>query len=109
MGKVNCWEYKKCGREPDGVKVDKLGICPSSKEKVLDGTHDGKNAGRACWIVAGTMCGGKPQGTFALKYNNCQKCDFYKTVKEDEGVDLEISIVLLDKLRSYSNEFYEYK
>jgi hypothetical protein len=37
-------------------------------ESRLAGTHDGKFGGRACWIVAGTLCGGKEQGTFAKKY-----------------------------------------
>ena len=33
--------------------------------------------------VAGTLCGGKVQGTFALKLGNCQKCDFYKSEHYD--------------------------
>jgi hypothetical protein len=31
------------------------------------------------------MCGGKPQGTFASKIDQCEKCNFYKAVQEDEG------------------------
>ena len=99
MNKKNCWEFKNCGREPNGSKVGELGVCPSATEKYLDGVHDGKNAGRACWIVAGSMCGGKKQGTFAQKYENCSKCDFYMTVKQEESFGFEMSIVLLNKLR----------
>jgi hypothetical protein len=46
------------------------------------------------------MCGGKRQGTFAQKYENCQKCDFYQLVKQEEGVKLEMSIVLLHRVKS---------
>jgi len=99
LSKINCWEFKNCGREPNGSKINELGVCPSSTEIALDGVHDGKNAGRACWVVGGTICQGKIQGTFAQKYINCVECDFYQTVKEEEGNDMEMSIVILNKLR----------
>jgi hypothetical protein len=67
MPKQNCWEFKKCGRAVGGVKEKELGTCPANVTRELDGTHGGKNAGRACWIVSGTMCGGNVQGTFAKK------------------------------------------
>jgi diguanylate cyclase (GGDEF)-like protein len=31
-----------------------------------------------CWLVAGTLCGGKPQGTFAQKYGSCYTCKVFK-------------------------------
>lgn len=99
MTKLNCWEFKKCGREQGGVKAGELGVCPSAIETRLDGTHGGTRAGRACWVVAGTLCGGKEQGTFAHKYHNCEKCDFYQTVKKEEGSQYVYSIVLLQKIR----------
>lgn len=99
MSKTNCWEFKKCGREPNGSKADELGICHSSTEGILDGVHGGKNSGRACWVVGGTFCNGKIQGTFAKKFNNCLDCDFFKTVKEEEGSNLVMAIVLLNKIR----------
>ncbi len=100
MSKINCWEFIKCGRESNGSKADELGVCPVSTEKTLDGVHDGTNAGRACWVVAGSLCAGKKQGTFAQKYSDCQMCDFYTIVKQEEGVNLQMSIVLLNKLRN---------
>ena len=100
MVKINCWEYKKCGREPNGSKVDELGICPSSTEETIDGVHGGKNAGRACWVVGGTLCEGEIQGTFAKKYDNCFECDFFKAVKEEEGSNLMMAIALLNKMRN---------
>ena len=98
MNKKNCWEYKKCGREPKGVKVHDLGVCPATIEERLDGTHEGKNGGRACWVVAGSMCGGQVQGTFAKKYGDCVICDFFQLVKKEEGKDFKFSSLLLEKL-----------
>ena len=87
MKKMNCWEFKKCGRELGGARKD-LGVCSAAIERRLDGTHGGSNAGRACWVVAGTMCGGQEQGTFATKYHNCEKCDFYRLVRYGRGAAL---------------------
>jgi hypothetical protein len=42
------------------------------------------NAGRACWVVAGSLCGGKVQGTYASKLNNCWRCEFMNKVKQEE-------------------------
>jgi hypothetical protein len=104
MKKINCWEFKKCGREPGGTRTD-LGICAASVEHRLHGVHGGKHAGRACWVVAGTLCGGKEQGTFAAKYHNCEKCDFYLSVRSDEGMSYKLSITLLQKLKETAPVF----
>ena len=82
---LNCWEYFDCGRDLNGNRIDKLGICPTAEEKGLNGAHDGKNGGRACWVVAGTFCKGIIQGTHAQKEGECLGCDFYKTVKKEES------------------------
>ncbi|MBI4689933.1 MAG: hypothetical protein HY754_06665 [Nitrospirae bacterium] len=95
MAKLNCWEFKKCGREPGGNKVSELGVCPASTNGTLNGVHEGKNAGRACWVIAGTMCNGEVQGIFAKKYNDCRICDFYQKVKEEEDTDFLITIDLI--------------
>jgi signal transduction histidine kinase len=59
---VPCWEFMKCKRDRNNeVK------CPAYP-----------NFGRVCWVVAGTFCEGKVQGTFAQKYQNCRRCDFFK-------------------------------
>ncbi len=82
--KLNCWEFMKCGREPLGKNVKELGICQAATFEKLDGANGGTNAGRACWLVAGTFCGGEVQGTFARKYASCVECDFYKSVDSEE-------------------------
>ncbi|MBI4710565.1 MAG: hypothetical protein HY759_05645 [Nitrospirae bacterium] len=85
--KQNCWEFKKCGREPGGEKVKELGICPASTDATSEGLNEGKNGGRICWALAGTFCGGKVQGSFAQKQVSCMSCDFYKKVKDEEGTE----------------------
>jgi hypothetical protein len=101
MKKVNCWEFKKCGREPEGRNVAELGVCPASIELNLDGAHDGKNAGRACWVVTKTFCEGQVQGPFGQKYSVCVKCDFYKKVKAEEDNRFIFSAVLLRRLGNW--------
>jgi len=71
----------------EGYAVEGCNDCPATQEARFDGVHDGVNAGRTCWVVAGTMCGGEPQGTFAKKCINCIDCDFYQLVKEEEGAN----------------------
>ncbi len=82
----DCWDFKKCGREPGGAKVAELGICPATRDVSSDGLNGGKNGGRICWAVSGTFCKGEVQGTFAQKQVSCLACDFYKKVREEEGV-----------------------
>ncbi|MDH4162252.1 MAG: hypothetical protein OEW15_06120 [Nitrospirota bacterium] len=82
--KKNCWEHKKCGRQPGGHKTQELGVCPVTTHQALTGVHGGSHAGRACWVVAGSLCGGKIQGAYAQKLNNCWRCDFMIAVKQEE-------------------------
>jgi len=63
-----CWEFMKCGRDANSELK-----CPAYP-----------HFGRVCWVVAGTFCMGRVQGTFAQKYENCKKCQFYKKVLEKE-------------------------
>lgn len=87
--KENCWEFKKCGRQPQGLKSKELSVCPASINEKLDGINGGVNAGRSCWVIAGTFCGGEIQGSYAHKLNNCMECDFYKKVRDDQINDPE--------------------
>ena len=95
--RLNCWEYKKCGHGPGG-DINRL-ICPTVLESRLDGVHNGEQAGRACWVIAGTYCDGGVQGKFAKKYNTCMNCDFYQKVLEEEGHKFEITLSLMKRLR----------
>ncbi|MDD5730653.1 MAG: hypothetical protein PHN57_05950 [Candidatus Omnitrophica bacterium] len=99
MAKLNCWEVKKCGREPGGAKAAELGICPASIEVKCNGLNSGKNAGRCCWAVTGTLCGGKIQGAFAAKVGNCMNCEFFKLVVTEEGRNYIGTMKILEKLK----------
>ena len=98
MAKQNCWEFKKCGRQPGGAKVAELGVCVASTDPRVTGVNSGKNGGRACWAIAGTLCGGKVQGAFASKLANCMQCEFYQLVGKEEGVNHESAKDILKKL-----------
>jgi signal transduction histidine kinase len=65
---IKCWEYMKCGRDKDASTK-----CPAYP-----------NYGRICWAVAGTFCEGKVQGTFAQKYENCIKCEFFQKMRKSK-------------------------
>ena len=84
MKKRNCWEHKNCGRQPGSQKTEQFGICPVTVDQSLNGVHGGAKAGRGCWVVAGSLCGGNIQGSYAQKLNNCWKCDFMNQVKLEE-------------------------
>ncbi len=97
--KLNCWEIKKCGREPGGNNVYQKGTCPAATSKEADTINSGKNGGRCCWIVAGTFCQGEVQGSFAKKFDNCLQCDFYTQVRNEEGKNFKLTSVILKKLK----------
>lgn len=96
LEKVNCWEFMRCGREAGGGSAGGEGPCPVLTQRKLNGIHGGKNAGRSCWVVAGTMCRGEVQGSFAKKYKNCGKCNFFIKVRLEEGYAYKSPAVLLN-------------
>ena len=104
MKKLNCWEFKKCGRQFGGEKVSELGLCPVVIEISLEGVHDGESGGRACWVLEGTICKGDIQGNFAEKYKECEKCDFYQYVKKEEGNNFLSIVTLLKIIEDYNNQ-----
>ncbi|GAB4277827.1 MAG: hypothetical protein Kow0092_33620 [Deferrisomatales bacterium] len=83
--KLNCWEFKRCGRQPGGTRARELGVCPAATAAGSHGINGGIQAGRICWRVAGTLCEGTLQGTWAQKIGQCARCDFHRAVREEEG------------------------
>ena len=75
-----------CGREPGGHRAEALGGCPAAENRAFNGLNQGENAGRACWLVAGTFCDRKVQGSFARKKESCKNCDFYRKIHGEEGI-----------------------
>lgn len=90
-GKINCWEYNKCGREPGGINTTNLSICPAATDTSADGINGGKNGGRICWAIAGTMGSKKDQRTPAQNLVSCLICNFFKLVKNEEGDSFHIT------------------
>jgi len=89
--KINCWDFKKCGREPKSARENELDICPVCLCSELDGIHGGNRGGRACWAVGGTQCGGKIRRMFVPPSLACTLCDFRRAVLNGERSDLIIS------------------
>jgi len=87
MKKLNCWEAMKCGRENNSKDCyfSEVGTCPASIETFMDGVNDGQNAGRACWVIAGTLCGDDVQGDCSSKIKTCLACVFYHQVRKEQG------------------------
>lgn len=86
---TNCWEFKKCGPQPGGSSVAELGVSRAAAEAKANGLNGGRNGGRICRALAGTLCGGKLQGTFARKLASCLACEFYKMVYKEQGANLK--------------------
>lgn len=80
-----CWEIKECGEKN----------CPAYKNE----------CGR-CWLVAGTMCGGEPQGRFVHKFEFCTECEVFQQFAGQNPVSRlrEQVIVLIHSLRSKQRE-----
>ncbi len=74
---LNCWEIMECGREPGGSKASVLGICPAAEMTSYNGSNHGRNGGRICWAIVGTLCGGTMQGSFAGKRQRCSRCEVF--------------------------------
>lgn len=83
--KLNCWEYKNCGREGTDDIFQEMETCYAAMDEPTNKINNGKNGGRACWVVAGTFSRGELQCDHAKKLDSCLECDFYNLVKKEEG------------------------
>ncbi|MGD2080961.1 MAG: hypothetical protein PVG55_04975 [Nitrospirota bacterium] len=87
-----------CGREPGGRNNGSKAVCPAATDTRLDGVHGGKNAGRACWALGGTLCEGRPNGDFARRFKSCHACGFFKAVVREEGAGFVFTVTLQELL-----------
>ena len=88
---MNCWEFIQCGREAGGAKIHELGLCRAYPDY-----------GRQCAKVAGTLCGGRVQGSYAMKVFDCIHCDFYNSPYYDHGDHKVTSICNINLMASPS-------
>lgn len=77
--RMNCWEFMGCG--------DRSKTCPAFNEEHYNGINRGKNAGRVCWAVAGTMCRNHDK---LVNYGDCVECEFFNYVHEGEDKNFTI-------------------
>lgn len=87
---MNCWEFKRCGREPGGRLAEELGVCPAATYEAADGFLGGTNGGRACAFVAGTFCEEVLQGTYREKSKDCWDCAFYRLLRREYGAAFSV-------------------
>lgn len=99
MSKLNCWEFKECGRQPGGERVAELGVCPAPIETKTDGMNSGRKGGRACWAITGTFCDGRVHGAFVSKMSDCVDCEFYQRVAHEEGMNFQGAKEILERLK----------
>lgn len=86
---LNCWEVMNCGKEPGGANTADGGACPVAEDRMLWGKNRGLYAGRCCWNILGTLCGGASQSTLEAKMDACSRCDFFDMVKHQERARFE--------------------
>ena len=65
----------------------------------MNGVHGGQNAGRACWAITGTLCDRKVQGSFAVKLPTCLECPAYRSIRAEEGAQLNSTRDMLGRLK----------
>lgn len=98
---LNCWEYRKCGREIGGAKAEQDGVCPAAIATQLEGVNRGQCGGRVCWAIAGTMGSKACNLTFSEKIIDCVMCDFYQNVLLEEP---EFDIYPSEKMNNEDKE-----
>lgn len=82
--KLNCWEFKDCGRERGGILSESLGVCPVAMALEYDGLNDGQAGGRVCWMIRRCPVTGT---AFAVneQMSDCHNCTFYRRVAHEEA------------------------
>lgn len=83
---MNCWEFMRCGKEVIGGQAGEP-PCPAATCRSASGIHYGRNAGRACWAIDGTLCTGTAM-TVAEKTRDCMTCAFFHLVHQEETDNL---------------------
>ena len=96
--KKNCWEFKNCGKQSGSKHSGEKGECITASMSMYDGINGGRNGGRVCWMIAGTVCDDERQDTFSHKVESCAKCDFYEAIREEEGANLDIPLEIVENI-----------
>ncbi len=90
--KLNCWEFKKCGRQEGGENAGVLGGCPVCSAKEADGFNDGVNGGRGCAYIVGSFSPGVIDDVEQNKKADCSNCEFYHLLKRDSRIQMRVRV-----------------
>ncbi|XCN75156.1 MAG: two-CW domain-containing protein [Candidatus Electrothrix aestuarii] len=82
--RMNCWEFKQCGREPGGSNIEKYGSCSVPVSVEHNGINNGKNGGRSCWILREAACEKIMRACRVDEIKECRQCRFHIHVKKSE-------------------------
>ncbi|MBF0136685.1 MAG: hypothetical protein HQL65_10625 [Magnetococcales bacterium] len=72
--KINCWEFNQCGKEE---------YCLAGTSDSFDGFFGGKNGGRFCAFIEGTLCKDDTPRRDSDKLKMCSHCPFYEILLKD--------------------------
>ncbi len=102
---LNCWEFRKCGREPGGSVAAREGVCAAAVHAAADGYLGGEKGGRACCFVSGTLCDEAARGTYREKSRVCWDCEFYQMLRREHGAAFSMPGFALHLLKSDRRAF----
>lgn len=99
MGKINCWEFNKCGREPGGSNAAEFGVCPVTTCQIADDFCGGINGGRSCSFLSKLLfldCNeakrlSEKDILIDKKAGWCEGCRFYEILKDECGEEFSLS------------------
>lgn len=99
MKKMNCWEFNKCGREPDGENVAEFGVCPAATFELADGFCGGVNGGRVCSFISKLFyldCNEARRLSLKdvlidKKTTWCEGCGFYEVLYDESNGEFSMS------------------
>ena len=91
---MNCWDFRKCGREPGGERAQEHGVCPTALFEAADGYLGGRMGGKACAFLIGTFCCNLVPGTEPGRLKDCPACDFFNHLKDRHGREFSIPAFL---------------
>jgi len=81
--KLNCWQFKNCGREKGGLMSKTLGVCPVALAMRCDGQNHGIAGGRVCWTLRNS--GNRLTRSGICAAPSCHTCEFYRRVLYEEA------------------------
>jgi hypothetical protein len=50
-------------------------------------------------VVTGSLCKGQRQGSYAEKFGECHKCDFYELVRSEESPHFRVGLTILNEIK----------